>query len=84
MFGFIGMIVIGFIAGMIARALHPGQDNLGCVMTTALGIVGSIVAGYLGVMIGWYREGEPAGFVMSVLGAILVLVVLRRLGKSKR
>ena len=81
--GFISMIVIGFIAGMIARALHPGQDNLGCVMTTALGIVGSIVAGYLGVMIGWYDEGEPAGFIMSILGAILVLMFLRRMGKPR-
>lgn len=82
--GFISMIVIGFIAGMVARALHPGQDNLGCVMTTALGIVGSIVAGYLGVMIGWYNEGEPAGFVMSILGAILVLMFLRRMGRSRK
>ncbi|MDO4777466.1 MAG: GlsB/YeaQ/YmgE family stress response membrane protein [Cardiobacteriaceae bacterium] len=82
--GFISMIVIGFIAGMVARALHPGQDNLGCVMTTALGIVGSIVAGYLGVMIGWYDEGEPAGFVMSILGAILVLMFLRRMGRSRK
>lgn len=81
--GFISMIVIGFIAGMVARALHPGQDNLGCVMTTALGIVGSIVAGYLGVMIGWYDEGEPAGFIMSILGAILVLMFLRRMGKPR-
>lgn len=81
--GFISMIVIGFIAGMVARALHPGQDNLGCVMTTALGIVGSIVAGYLGVMIGWYDEGEPASFIMSILGAILVLMFLRRMGKPR-
>ncbi|MDO5090078.1 MAG: GlsB/YeaQ/YmgE family stress response membrane protein [Cardiobacteriaceae bacterium] len=81
--GLIKMLIAGFIVGLIARALHPGQDKLGCVLTTALGIVGGMVAGYLGVIIGWYDAGEPAGIVMSVFGAILVLMVLRRIGKPR-
>lgn len=83
MLDFIWMIVSGFIVGLIARALHPGQDNLGCLYTIALGIVGAMVAGFIGRTIGWYEYGEPVGFVMSILGAILLLVLLGRIGKKR-
>jgi uncharacterized membrane protein YeaQ/YmgE (transglycosylase-associated protein family) len=71
----IGTIIIGFFAGLLARFLKPGRDKMGFILTTVLGIVGALVATWIGQMLGWYREGDTAGFIMSVLGAILVLVV---------
>jgi uncharacterized membrane protein YeaQ/YmgE (transglycosylase-associated protein family) len=71
----IGTIIIGFFAGLLARFLKPGRDKMGFILTTVLGIVGALVATWIGQMLGWYQEGDTAGFIMSVLGAILVLVV---------
>lgn len=72
------MIAIGFIIGLIARALMPGgSNNLAFLWTTGLGIVGSVAAGLIGQVIGLYRLGQPAGFIASVLGAILILALLR-------
>ena len=70
-------IIIGFVAGIVAKFLHPGSSNepSGFILTTALGIVGAFVATYLGQAIGWYRAGEGAGFIGAVVGAIIVLVV---------
>ena len=75
--GIIWTILIGFIAGIVAKFLHPGSSNepSGFILTTALGIVGAFVATYLGQAIGWYRAGEGAGFVGAVVGAIIVLAV---------
>ncbi|WP_072281877.1 GlsB/YeaQ/YmgE family stress response membrane protein [Rappaport israeli] len=83
MFSLISMLVIGFVAGLIARALHPGDDKLGCVLTAGLGIAGSVVAGYLGQMLGWYRQGQAAGFIMSIVGAIIILAVYNAISKKK-
>jgi len=68
-------IIIGFVAGIVAKFLHPGSSNepSGFILTTALGIVGAFVATYLGQAIGWYRAGEGAGFAGAVVGAIIVL-----------
>ncbi|MDB6073121.1 MAG: GlsB/YeaQ/YmgE family stress response rane protein [Verrucomicrobiaceae bacterium] len=77
----IGMIVIGLIVGVIAKLLTPGRDPGGCLVTIILGIVGSFVAGFLGRAVGWYTEGQPAGFIASVIGAILVLLIYRKLSK---
>jgi uncharacterized membrane protein YeaQ/YmgE (transglycosylase-associated protein family) len=70
-------IIIGFVAGIVARFLHPGSSNepSGFILTAALGIVGAFVATYLGQAIGWYRAGEGAGFIGAVVGAIIVLAV---------
>jgi uncharacterized membrane protein YeaQ/YmgE (transglycosylase-associated protein family) len=70
-------IIIGFIAGIVAKFLHPGSSNepSGFILTAALGIFGAFVATYLGQAIGWYRAGEGAGFVGAVVGAIIVLAV---------
>ena len=73
----IAMIVIGLIAGAIAKLLMPGKDPGGFVVTILLGIAGSVVAGFLGRSLGWYREGEAAGFIASIVGAILLLAVYR-------
>ena len=83
MLDFIWMMLMGFIVGLVARALHPGQDNLGCLLTIALGIVGAMLGGFIGRTLGWYEYGEPAGFVMSVIGAVLVLVLLGRVGRRR-
>lgn len=78
MFSIIGAIIIGFFAGLIARAIHPGDDKMGFWLTAALGIVGSVTATFLGQAIGLYQSGESAGFLMSVAGAVLVLFVYTR------
>lgn len=69
-------IIIGFIAGIIAKFITPGPNEpAGFILTTILGIVGAIVATYLGQAIGWYRAGEGAGLVGAVVGAILILII---------
>jgi len=70
------LIIIGFIAGVIAKFLHPGANEpSGFIVTTLLGIAGAFVATYLGQALGWYRAGEGAGLIGAVVGAIIVLVV---------
>jgi uncharacterized membrane protein YeaQ/YmgE (transglycosylase-associated protein family) len=69
--------IIGMIVGAVAKLLMPGKDPGGIWVTMILGIAGSIVATYLGKLVGWYREGQAAGFIMSVVGAILLLIVYR-------
>ena len=71
----VGTIIIGFIIGVLAKLLHPGRENMGFIMTTLLGIGGSIVATYLGQMLGIYVPGQPAGFIGAVIGAIVILVI---------
>lgn len=73
----IAALFIGLIVGFIAKVLTPGRDPGGFLVTALLGIAGSIVANYLGHMLGWYLPGEPAGFFASVVGAILILLVYR-------
>jgi uncharacterized membrane protein YeaQ/YmgE (transglycosylase-associated protein family) len=73
----IAAIVIGLLAGIVAKLLMPGKDPGGFIITTILGIVGALVATWLGQAIGWYREGEAAGFIGAVVGAILLLVIYR-------
>ncbi|MGI4779745.1 MAG: GlsB/YeaQ/YmgE family stress response membrane protein [Janthinobacterium lividum] len=68
-------IIIGFIAGLVARALKPGNDSAGFIVTTLIGIVGSLAATYLGQAMGWYRAGEGAGFIASVVGAVVLLFI---------
>ena len=70
-------IIIGFVAGVIAKLLHPGRsyEPSGFILTAVLGIVGAFVATYLGQAVGWYKAGESAGFVGAIVGAIIILVV---------
>ncbi len=83
MFSFIGTLIIGLIVGAVAKFFTPGKDPSGCLVTILIGIAGSFIAGYLGRMLGWYREGQSAGFIMSVLGAILLLFIYRLLTGKK-
>ena len=79
--GIIATIFIGLIVGLVARLLHPGKDGLGLIMTSLLGIAGSMLATYGGQFLGIYRAGEAAGFIGAVIGAIVILFVVTRLKK---
>nr|WP_298891625.1 GlsB/YeaQ/YmgE family stress response membrane protein [uncultured Acinetobacter sp.] len=82
MLSLIWAIIVGFIAGLIARALHPGDDKAGFIVTTLLGIGGSLLATYGGRMLGWYSANEAAGFIVSVIGAVIVLVIYNLVRKK--
>ena len=74
--GILWTIIIGFVAGLIAKFLHPGPNEpTGFILTTILGIVGAFLATYLGQALGWYRAGEGAGLIGAVVGAIIILVI---------
>jgi uncharacterized membrane protein YeaQ/YmgE (transglycosylase-associated protein family) len=76
--GLIWMCLIGLLAGALAKWIMPGPDRGGWVMTMLLGIVGAVLAGFLGRAVGWYEPGEGAGLIASVLGALLVLFIYRK------
>jgi uncharacterized membrane protein YeaQ/YmgE (transglycosylase-associated protein family) len=80
--GIIWTIVLGFVIGLIAKLVHPGKENMGFIMTILLGIAGSFLAGIIGQFIGWYKAGEGAGFIASVIVAIILLVIYGQI-KSK-
>ena len=73
MFGLLITIIIGFIVGVIAKLIMPGKENMGFIVTTLLGIAGSVVATYAGQAVGWYEAGEGAGWIGSIVGAFLLL-----------
>lgn len=75
MMSILGTILIGLVAGFVARMLKPGNDSMGWIMTAVLGIAGSFVASYLGAAMGWYAQGQAAGFIASVVGAIVILMI---------
>ena len=68
-------IILGFMVGLIARAVKPGDDKMGLIMTTLLGIAGAFLARYLGVAMGWYQQEEAAGWIASVIGAVVLLFI---------
>ena len=73
--GIFWTIVLGFVIGVMAKLLHPGKENMGFIATIVLGVAGSFLAGVIGQYLGWYQAGEGAGFIASVVVAILLLVV---------
>ncbi|WP_207481485.1 GlsB/YeaQ/YmgE family stress response membrane protein [Arenibaculum pallidiluteum] len=75
--GIIGTLIIGLIAGALAKLIMPGRDPGGIIVTMLLGVAGAFVATYLGQAIGWYRAGDGAGFIGAVVGAIILLVIYR-------
>jgi uncharacterized membrane protein YeaQ/YmgE (transglycosylase-associated protein family) len=83
MTGFLVMIVLGLIIGAVAKLLMPGDDPGGIIVTILLGIAGALVGGFLGRAIGLYQEGQPAGFVMSVIGALVLLFAYRLLTRAR-
>ncbi len=83
-YGILGWIVIGGLAGAVAKLLMPGKDPGGCIITILLGIAGALLAGFLGKTIGWYDEGEGAGFVAAIAGAFLILLIYRLVLSRRR
>jgi uncharacterized membrane protein YeaQ/YmgE (transglycosylase-associated protein family) len=74
-------IVIGFLAGVVAKLIMPGRDPGGFIITTLLGVIGAVVATYLGQALGWYGPGDAAGFIGAVVGSIILLLVYRMIAK---
>jgi len=83
-YGILGWIVIGGIAGAIAKLLMPGKDPGGCIITILLGIAGALLAGFLGKTIGWYDAGEGAGFIAAIVGAFVILLIYRLVLSRRR
>jgi uncharacterized membrane protein YeaQ/YmgE (transglycosylase-associated protein family) len=81
--GFIWTIIIGFLAGVVAKFLMPGNQPGGFIVTTLLGIVGAVVATLIGQSVGWYRAGEGAGFIGAVVGAVILLALFRAFGARR-
>jgi uncharacterized membrane protein YeaQ/YmgE (transglycosylase-associated protein family) len=79
--GFIWTIIIGFLAGVVAKFLMPGNQPGGFIVTTLLGIVGAVVATLIGQSVGWYAPGDGAGFVGAVVGAVILLALFRAFAK---
>lgn len=75
MFHIIGWIIFGLIVGIIAKLLMPGRDPGGFVITAIIGIVGAVLAGWIGRAVGWYGPNDSAGFLMSVVGAVILLAI---------
>ena len=82
-YGILGWIVVGGIAGAVAKMLMPGRDPGGCIITILLGIAGAVVAGYLGQMVGWYKAGEGAGFIAAIIGAFILLFLYRLIARRR-
>ena len=86
MLSFLWTVIIGFIAGVIAKLVTPGSDYepKGFILTTVLGVAGALVASYLGQAIGWYRAGQEAGFIGAIVGAVLILLVWGFIQRSRQ
>ena len=82
MFSIIGTLIVGIIVGFIARAIKPGDDKLGFFMTALLGVAGSFLASYGGAALGLYKQGEAAGWIASVVGAVILLVIYSMMKKK--
>lgn len=80
--GLIWMVIVGFVVGLIARAIMPGTQKLGLILTALLGIAGALLFGFIGQALGMYRAGEGAGFIGSVIGALIVLFIVGKLRGS--
>ena len=82
-YGWLAWIVIGLLAGAIAKAITPGRDPGGCLVTMIIGIAGAVLAGFIGQQLGWYSPGEGAGFLAAIVGAILILFVYRLVARRR-
>lgn len=79
----LGTLIIGFLAGLVARLVMPGRDPGGFIITIVIGIAGAFVATFIGQTLGWYGPGEAAGFIGAVVGSIIVLVLYRAVGHPR-
>ena len=84
MLGWIGWIIFGLIVGIVGKFMMPGRDPGGFIVTILLGIAGALLGGFVGRALGFYQEGEPAGFIMAVIGAIILLAIYRAVVGRRR
>ncbi len=82
-YGIIGWIVIGLLAGGIAKLLMPGKDPGGCIVTVLLGVAGALLAGFIGKSLGWYQANEGAGFIAAIVGAFILLAIYRLISRRR-
>ncbi len=82
--GIVGWIIFGLIVGVVAKLIMPGRDPGGFIVTILLGIVGALLGGFLGRAVGWYGPNDSAGFIMALIGAIILLILYRLLVKRRR
>lgn len=82
-YGFLGWILIGLLAGALAKLIMPGKDPGGCIVTILLGVAGALLAGFVGNAVGWYSQGQAGGFIAATLGAIVILVIYRLLVRRR-
>ena len=82
-YGIIAWIVIGGLAGAIAKLLMPGRDPGGCIITVLFGIAGALLAGWIGHALGWYKTGEGAGFIAAIVGAFIILLLYRLIARGR-
>jgi len=82
-YGWLSWIVIGALAGGLAKLIMPGRDPGGCIVTILLGIGGAALAGFLGTTLGWYRQNEGAGFLAAIVGALLILLLYRLIARRR-
>lgn len=83
MISLLAWVLFGLIVGVIAKLIMPGKDPGGIIVTILIGIVGAVLAGFLGRTIGWYQTGEPAGYIAAILGAILLLFIYRKAARPR-
>jgi uncharacterized membrane protein YeaQ/YmgE (transglycosylase-associated protein family) len=77
------IIIIGFVAGAVAKLIMPGKDPGGFLITIALGVLGALMSTFLGKLVGWYKPGESAGFIGAIVGAVILLVIYRLVKKKQ-
>ena len=82
-YGIIGWIVIGLLAGGVAKLLMPGKDPGGCIITILLGVAGALLAGFIGKSVGWYDQNEAAGFIAAIVGAFILLFIYRLIARRR-
>jgi len=82
-YGFLGWIVIGALAGALAKLIMPGRDPGGCIVTILLGVGGALLAGFVSHQLGWDRDNQGAGFIAAVLGAIVILFIYRLINRRR-
>ena len=78
------ILLIGFVVGVLARFIKPGNQRMGCLLTSLLGIGGALAAGFIGQKLGWYQPGQRAGFIAAIVGAIAILIVMSLLRGRRR
>jgi uncharacterized membrane protein YeaQ/YmgE (transglycosylase-associated protein family) len=78
------IILVGLVVGVLARLIKPGKQNIGIILTIVLGIVGALLAGWVGRVLGWYAEGEKVGFIASLIGAVILLFIAEMINGKRR